>query len=248
MAVSEYRETAPAAGLARYLACRWTRQVQPAADRYVQRVVPDGCIDLIWADGVLQVAGPDTGPVLAQVAPGTGLAAVRFRPGRAPAVLGLPASELRDQRVDLAEIWGAQPTERLIERLHAASGPAAAAELLERLVASRLGPEEEPDRLVEGLVGALRVTPPLRVRGLADTLGVSERQLHRRCVDAVGYSPKILDRVLRLQRFLKLAGASASPHLGRLAAAAGYADQAHLSRECRRLTGVTPGQMLGRAT
>jgi transcriptional regulator GlxA family with amidase domain len=74
---------------------------------------------------------------------------------------------------------------------------------------------------------------------------VSERQLRRRFADAVGYAPKTLQRVLRFQRFLVLArAAGASADLARLAFAAGYADQAHLTRECRRLAGLPPAALL----
>nr|WP_281381784.1 helix-turn-helix domain-containing protein [Conexibacter arvalis] len=89
----------------------------------------------------------------------------------------------------------------------------------------------------------------LGVRALADGLGVSERQLLRRFRTAVGYGPRTLARVLRFQRFLagiwEPSGATAEGvELGRLAADAGYADQSHLVRDCRRLAGATPSQLL----
>jgi hypothetical protein len=65
-------------------------------------------------------------------------------------------------------------------------------------------------------------------------------------------SPKVLQRTLRFQGFLALAqaGATGSGRRGAdgtagLAIDAGYADQAHLSRECLRLTGLTPSLLLG---
>ena len=77
-------------------------------------------------------------------------------------------------------------------------------------------------------------------------------ELRRRCLHAVGVSPKVLQRTLRFQGFLALAqaGATASGRRGAdgmagLAVDVGYADQAHLSRECLRLSGVTPRQLLG---
>ena len=79
---------------------------------------------------------------------------------------------------------------------------------------------------------------------LARQAGLSERQLHRRCVPAFGYGPKTLDRILRLQRFLALGRAEPGAGLARLAADAGYADQAHLGRDCRALAGATPAQLL----
>ena len=67
---------------------------------------------------------------------------------------------------------------------------------------------------------------------------VSERRLRRRFVQAVGYGPATYLRVTRFQRAVALAPRVAG--LAALAAAAGYADQAHLSRDCRALTGLTP--------
>jgi transcriptional regulator GlxA family with amidase domain len=81
------------------------------------------------------------------------------------------------------------------------------------------------------------------VAALAAQAGLSERQLHRRCLGAFGYGAKTLDRVLRLQRFLALGRAAPTAGLAELAAAAGYADQAHLGHDCRSLAGATPGDL-----
>ncbi|MDQ2708842.1 MAG: helix-turn-helix domain-containing protein [Actinomycetota bacterium] len=79
-----------------------------------------------------------------------------------------------------------------------------------------------------------------RVGEVARELGVSERQLHRRMISAVGYGPKTLSRVLRLRRLWVPATAS----LAERALAAGYASQAHMSDEVRRLTGRTAVRFL----
>jgi transcriptional regulator GlxA family with amidase domain len=78
------------------------------------------------------------------------------------------------------------------------------------------------------------------MHALADDFGLSERQLHRRCTAAFGYGPKVLDRVLRLQSALSLLGGVPGINLAQVAADAGYADQAHLTREVGALTGLTP--------
>jgi AraC-like DNA-binding protein len=71
--------------------------------------------------------------------------------------------------------------------------------------------------------------------------GVSERQARRRFQDHVGYGPKTLQRILRMQRVLWLLSRPCPPcSLAHLAQAAGYADQAHLTREMRALTGQLP--------
>jgi AraC-like DNA-binding protein len=241
--VRTYAEHAPAADLAGRLRCSWT-----AVTGGPGRVLPDGCLDVIWLGGELVVAGPDTAAVRTALPLGTQAAAVRFRPGAAPAVLGLPAFELKDRRVPLAELW---PDGALLERrVSAAAGPAARVAVLEEAVRGRLADAPPVDpvarAVLAGLVrGSDAVSSP--VATVAEEVGLSERQLHRRCLAAFGYGAKTLDRVLRLQRVLALARSPRRPPggLAALAAAAGYADQAHLAHECQALAGQTPRALLG---
>src|SRR4051794_8778658 len=81
----------------------WWRDPQPAPA--VARILPDGCMDLIWTGRELLLAGPDTVAHLASTQPGTAYAALRLPPGTGPAVAGLPAAALRDQRVPAAQVW-----------------------------------------------------------------------------------------------------------------------------------------------
>jgi AraC-like DNA-binding protein len=246
---SDYRERAPVGALDRHVACVWVQRIGPGTAPMVHRIVPDACVDIIWLGGGLHVAGPDTGPVLAPLAPGSLLVGIRFRPGLAPTMLGLPAAELTDERVDLDLLWG-RTSQRLAERLSETADAADATRVLERELVGRLPAAAPADPLAEGVVAELRAGPPAPVVAkLAANLGVSERQLHRRCVGAFGYGPKTLDRVLRFQRFLAMARPAAprsdEAGLAWLAAEAGYADQAHLTRECRSLGGLPPRLLLG---
>jgi AraC-like DNA-binding protein len=220
-----YRELAPPLGLRQSVACIWTRVT--GADHI--QVLPDACSDLIWRSGYgAFVAGPDTGPNPANSPPGSVFVGLRFLPGAGAAALGVPLAEVRDQRVDVAELWP-----RLAQRLGPDLTPVQVLEALTE-IAARGGP---PDRAVQA--GALRLADPrTRVERLAADLGFSERQLRRRFDSAVGYGPKTLQRVLRFRRVL--AGLDQRVDLARLAADAGYADQAHLSRECVRLSGLSP--------
>jgi len=79
------------------------------------------------------------------------------------------------------------------------------------------------------------------VAAIADALGCTPRSVHRRCQAAFGYGPAVLRRVLRFRRAAALLRAGVSP--AEVAAAAGYADQPHLSRETRALAGASPGQL-----
>lgn len=200
------------------------------------RVLPDGCMDLLWNEGRLLVAGPDTRPHLTEGRP-SAWAGVRFPPGTAPALLGVPAHELRDLRVALSDLWPAAGVRRMAARVNAADDPAHALEDLALRRAARTPP---PDPLLGRLVTALDAGRP--VAATADELGVGARQLHRLSLAAFGYGPKTLARILRMRRALALARTGVP--FAETAARTGYADQAHLSREIRDLTGLPPGGLL----
>jgi AraC-like DNA-binding protein len=237
--VSFYRELAPSPALHALVACRWMRSVPADARAATTLILPDGCVDLIWRDERLLLAGPDRGPQRSPLSPGETILGLRLRPGVAGAVLGMPASEVLDGRFPLADVIGTAAVE-IEERI--AGRRQAAFEHLEALVSSRMD-EKGPDSLVMAASRRLGFDGS-RVDLLAEALGVSERQLRRRFHAAVGYGPKTLDRVLRFRRFLS-GGGDGSRDLARLAAEVGYADQSHLTRECVRLSGLTPGRMFG---
>jgi AraC-like DNA-binding protein len=207
------------------------------ADGTPCRVLPDGCMDLIWLEGRLLVAGPDTRAHLVPREPGTRYAGLRFPPGHGPALLGVPAHELRDSRVPLDALWPGGHVRRLTERICEAMDPSAA---LEAVGAQRLREVETPDPLLTAVAAALRAGKP--VSAVAQASGLGERQLHRRCLAGFGYGPKTLARVLRMDRALALARRGIP--LAEVAAVSGYADQAHLSREVKSLTGVVPSKLL----
>ncbi|AIJ12523.1 helix-turn-helix domain-containing protein [Streptomyces violaceoruber] len=200
------------------------------------RVLPDGCMDLLWYDGRLLVAGPDTRAHVTEGGAGA-WAGVRFCPGTAPALLGVPADALRDRRVELTDLWPTARARRLAARVNAAPDPATGLDEAALARAAEAGP---PDPLLARVVAALDAGRP--VAATADALGIGARRLHRRSLAAFGYGPKTLARVLRLQRALALAR-NGTP-LAETAARTGYADQAHLTREVRELAGAAPGELL----
>lgn len=237
MAAASYRELPPPSALSPRLACLWRRDpgADAAAEGLGHPVLPDGCVDIVWHGGILAIAGPDTGPVLATPTRQITLG-VRFRPGAAADVLGESAAALRDQRVPVEQLWGRLGRE-LAERVATATDDRERLRLLVAAISARPGAGAPVDPVVAEAIALLTVGG-VAVSRLAQTVALSERQLRRRFVDQVGYGPKTLDRVLRLQRFLAAVGAgSEGAGLAELALTAGYADQAHLSREARTLTG-----------
>jgi len=84
----------------------------------------------------------------------------------------------------------------------------------------------------------LRASPNLGVDEIADEQHVSRRQLERDFRRFVGTSPRHLAQVARVQHVSRMARSGAS--LAHIAADAGFADQAHMSRVVREMTGLTP--------
>ncbi|UNO39995.1 helix-turn-helix transcriptional regulator [Streptomyces sp. MST-110588] len=230
-----YRERPSPLGGAPGGAAVWTRTAGPSP----RPVLPDGCTDLIWTGGRLLVAGPDTRAHTPDAPPGARFVGLRFAPGQGPAVFGVPAHELRDLRVPLADLWPQARVRRLAEQV---AGAAAPGRMLEEIAADRLraGGAPDPARDVIAAI-AVALGDGRTVSQVARSVGMGERRLHRRCLEAFGYGPKTLGRVLRLVRALDLAR-SGMPY-AQVAAVAGYADQAHLSREVKSLTGAPLGAL-----
>jgi AraC-like DNA-binding protein len=222
-----------------HVACLWVADA-PAPET-ARRVLPDACVDIVWVGDRLVVAGPATGPAISRPPPGANAVGVRFRVGAAGAALGLPAKELLDASVPIADVWGDAGV-RLEEEVATATDPAARLAALAAGVTARL-PHGDPDPEVRAAAAALS-RPATRVEQLERAIGIGDRHLRRRFAEAVGYGPKTLQRILRFQRFLRLAQEPAGGDLSRLALDAGYADQAHLTRECGRLSGLTPAALL----
>jgi AraC-like DNA-binding protein len=230
-----YRRRLPRPELRRHVSCVWASR-----DDRDDPLLPDAAVELVWSGRGLFVRGADTRAHAIGAFPDRTFVAVRFKPGAAARVLGLRGADLADARVGVSELWGLDEMERLESQLAASTSPAQTATLLEKIVARRV---REPDPAVEAAVAALG-DGRTRVHELAGRLGLSDRQLRRRCTDALGYGPKTLDRILRFQRFRTLARWRPGVGLAELAAIAGYADQAHLTRECRRLSGESPASLL----
>ncbi len=206
------------------------------SDGTESRVLPDGCMDVLWMRDELMVAGPDTRAQLTQLATGERVTGLRLAPGTAPELLGVPADVLRDERVALDALWRPADVARLTEEVGAAAYAGVALEALVGRALVRVGGPRPETAAVVAMVRDGRT-----VADIAAARGVGERRLHREAQAAFGYGLRTLGRVLRLQRALALVHDGVA--LADVAAITGYADQPHLSREVRALAGVSPSQL-----
>jgi len=235
-----YRELAPPPHLAKHVACFWVHEAEATA---IHAVVPDACADVISIDGgAPMLVGPATTTDHVELHAGATLVGVRFLPGSLATVLAQPADELVDREVALADVW--PDTHELAARLGDRSVAVRLA-ALEAAVA-RIANLPHRDPISVAVVRWLAAHPGAAVEHAIDALGLDlgHRQLARRVRRATGYAPKLLQRILRFQR--ALVGISEGAALAVIAHRAGFADQAHLTREVRALAATTPSALRGR--
>lgn len=238
---SDYREYAPPRSLANHFLCLWTQTIAGCRGEYAQRVLPDGCIDIVFVnDEPPIVVGPWVNPFVARFPVGTKIVGARWYPGCAPALLGLPAAELLNQSVALRDIWSCRSSVSF-EQVCEQPNLGARRSSLEGLLLRLLGDAAPRDPIVNPSIQWLARHKHGRIEQLSRWIGISSRQLQRRFSESVGYGPKSFQSILRFQRLLHFAGrAEGRMNLAELSADAGYSDQAHMTREVQRFSGSPP--------
>lgn len=236
-----YQEHLAPAPLRGHFGQLWQSQLAADAGGHIT-VLPDGCVDILWRDGTLFVVGPDRVAAHPALAPGAQVLGARFRPGQALAALGLPLADIVGQAVPLVELkagWAVQAAGSI--------GDTAPAERLQRMaqcLQQHMGaaPIDAQAQRANVLFQQL-ASGQASLDALAARLNLSPRSLRRFSQAQFGYGAKTLERILRLQRFLRHGRAAPLHSLAMLAADAGYADQSHLSREARELAGMTAAEL-----
>lgn len=210
----------------------------------LDRVLPDGCIDLIFrggADGArLFSSAVIERPIFFRGGESSWFVGVRFRPAMARAILGIEPIDCRNRDIPAVEIDGGYAA--LQQHLRDCASPEQALAVLKHMIDTRLVARERdaaPVRVREALSLLARGGDAVHVRRVAQSLGIAERSLYRDLVRWTGLAPKSMARILRMQRTLRAIRAERWP-LADLALQMGYADQAHMTRELKTLTGYTP--------
>ena len=251
MADLHYREHLPPPDLADRVECVWTLRSGgrlPAA--VLNRVLPDGCTDVIFDPGEPPLAdagrhrpgsyvvGAMLRPAAVWMAGEVDLLGVRFRPGGAAAFLPLPLAEITDAVVPLEEVWGGLAGE-LESRVFEASGAERVRVVVEALRRRAAGRATHP-AVARAAARIARSHGSVAVEALAAETGTSRRHLERLFAEQVGLSPKAAARVARFRRLCDLLRARPRAGWSGLALECGYHDQAHMIREFRGFAGLTP--------
>jgi methylphosphotriester-DNA--protein-cysteine methyltransferase len=169
---------------------------------------------------------------------------ISFFPGAAGAFVGVPMPELVGTMAAPEDVWPSDFREAVAELCPLPAEQRICG--LARLLLARLEPRREPDPRVREAVRLIRASRGrVTVRGLAGRVNLSVSQLERSFTRQVGLGPKLLARQTRVAAVAAEAMRPDRPGWALLAARYGYADQAHLAREFRELTGLTPSGLDG---
>ena len=248
-----YREILPDAPLNRVVECFWTLEGDTVEAANPERILPDGCVELILNFGSefsqhcdggprLQprnfLVGQMTGPIVISPTGRVELLGIRFHPGGTLPFLRMPLHEITDQVVEVGSL--SSKLERDLMRVTSGSSLLAERiEAVETLLTNYL-PNDNHDSWLMSLAGRIVDSCGLvSVDQLANDAGVSSRQLERRFMREVGIGPKLLGRIIRFQQVFR-AVEHCNAAWAEIAIECGYYDQAHLIRDFNQFAQQTP--------
>lgn len=252
----DYQQFDPSDSLKPFVKCFWTLEAEATPSPERQRVIPDGCMEMIFNYGERFYQYPEDGSSILQpqsfifgqitsfleIAPSgvTGLVAARFLPEGLAPFLDIPVSSLENKAVAIQDIFGKLGEELEKTVINSASNRERI-ELIENFLLAKLQTQDTIDNITRACVETiLKTQGQLGVNELADKLNIHRRNMERRFETAVGMSPKQLSRVVRLQSALKLLEQKKYSNLTSLAYESGYYDQAHFIKDFREFTGISP--------
>ncbi len=238
--------------------CFWTLEGPAESLPERQRIVPDGCMELIIHYGDLYqqylpdgslitqprgfVFGQITTPL--EIAPtgASGIVAARFEPDGFSSFHTLKATQMENRAVPLEELFGEEGS-LLEKRVLEATTSESRIGIIQRFLLERVRNQELINRIASASVELLlQLRGQVNVEVLAEKQGISRRQLERRFAETIGLSPKQLSRMVRLQAAVKAMEQKSYNTLAALAVENGYFDQAHFIRNFKEFTGMNPGQ------
>lgn len=252
-----YVEHPPPRELAAHVACIWTYDGIDAGD--MQRVVPDGCCEIILHSGApyaeIDVDGGETvqppalfaGQLTKQLhlrARGhVSVIGVRFRPAGAWGYAGRAMAPLTNRRVALSDLVGYAATDALMQALTRATGDDARRAIAQDHVAAQIARHpDHRDALIERCCERLEQGAPPGT--LPRETGLTPRALQRRFATVVGLPPKSLAAIIRLRRVFAALRDATTETWTAAAQAAGYFDHPQMARDFRRFIGCTPSQFV----
>ena len=173
---------------------------------------------------------------------------IQFRPGGAFPFLAMPASEVANATYSLDDIWPGRAAS-IHDALMNACDFRAMFSILERALLAQLGNASGLHPAIAFSIGRLaRAGDSVRVRDVADRVGLGSRRFMELFREQTGLTPKSFQRVRRFQQVLCALHAHSEKNWATVAYNCGYYDQAHFIHDFRLFSGLTPSEYVAIAT
>lgn len=254
----DYRTYVPCAELQPFIKCYWTLLAPQEAAPQKQRIVPDGCMEMIFHCGDLYKQYLEDGGYLIQprsfvfgqitqaldIEP-TGESAifsVRFEPDGFTAFAAMPVGQMENRAVPLKELFGEEGISLENDILSATTTEDRISIVEAFLLRKLITPESVREWIKSSVEMIMRLNGQVSVDELSDSLQVHRRQLERKFSTMIGLSPKQLSKIIRLQAALRILSAQNAENLTSVAYEGNYYDQAHFIKDFKEFTGVSPKQ------
>jgi AraC-like DNA-binding protein len=253
-----YQTIEPNTDLSAFIKCYWTLDAAKEDKPEKQRIVPDGCMEMIFHYGdfykqyisdenyILQpkcfVFGQVSRPLYIEPTGNTGIFAVRFHPDGFTPFSEIPVIDMENRAVPLQKLFGEEGVE-LEKKILAALTNTDRIKIIETFLMSRLVNPKFIDSITKSSVEImLQLNGQLTVDELSGQLNINRRQLERKFSSVIGLSPKQLSKIIRLQATLKMLKKKQFTSLTSLAYDNGYFDQTHFIKDFKEFTGMSPKQ------
>jgi AraC-like DNA-binding protein len=256
-----YKEYKPAEELQSFLKCFWSLEAPASVTVEKQRIVPDGCMEMIfhYGDIYLQfledgssitqprcfVFGQITSPL--EIAPTgvTGIIGARFHPDGFLPFSSYPIQQMENKAVALNKLFNNDAIS-LEQHVMNALTNEERIQIISTFLINCLQTTDVSDRITKSSIEALlQSNGQMNVDELAEQVQINRRQLERKFSSAIGLSPKQLSKMIRLQTTLKMMEQKQFISLTSLAYENGYYDQAHFIKDFKEFTGVSPKKFYG---
>lgn len=253
-----YQTYSPNPDLNEFVKCYWTLEAPAENKPEKQRIVPDGCMEMIFHYGDLYRQYAENGSFIIQPAcfvfgqitssldieptGQTGIFAIRFYPDGFTPFIHSSLQVMANKAVPLQELFGMDGI-RLEKSILSAPTTEERIQHIEAFLLGTLTSAENIDRIAQLSVEyILKLNGKLSVDELSAQLNVNRRQLERKFSTAIGLSPKQLSKVIRLQSVLKMMVNKEFTNLASVAYEGEYYDQAHFIKDFKEFTGLSPKQ------
>ncbi len=256
-----YQTFEPHPDLQSIIKCHWILEVpaDPNAER--QRIIPDGCIEMIFMLGddvkrftskdefIIQpramVIGQITEPFFVQPSGFVSSFATRFYPYGFANFSPSPLVDLANKETPIDFLFGENVSKELERQIMQAEDTSARIKIIENFFLERLHHKSTIDSIVKNTIDAILSTGgSASINEIVKNDASKRRQLERKFMKQIGMSPKQMGRVIRLQAALQRLLNQQSKSFTSIAYESEYYDQAHFIKDFKEFTGITPKDFL----